>query len=298
MMSRDFRDFRKGLFLNCNGKRGRVELRWNCAWKSTMCVRSPFFDDGDVLERFAPTTLTLRKQDVIHHSSPLSSASWAELLFTLTTTAACILPCTGHHTIHTDKLVDHYSLTKSPRDKNAPSYLQSLCEIHNIPQPALSQLHSSPQTQSLHLLSSLFNFLLRMIPVIICNRPWSSPHSLYFPCSRSPYSQSCKIPALAFSHLQHVSSYMWFLWLLKMCCEKVSSVFVSLDVLLFLHLPLLLPLDQLDQLGKENRLANLHSQKSRNVSLSRKTAGLHYDTFQQPYHVGAFNIVHCMGCLN
>lgn len=240
--------------------------------------------------RFVPTTLTLHKQDVIHHSSPLSSASWAELLFTLTTTAACILPWTGHHTIHKDKLVDYYSLTKSPRDKKAPSYLQSHRKIHNIPQPALSQLHSFIH-QSLHLLSSLFNFLLRMIPVIICNRPWSSLHSLYFPCSRSPYSQSCRIPALAFSHLQHVSSYMSFLWLLKCAVKRYRLSLFLLTSFCFCICLYRCLLTSSSSSWERTTGSQTFTRKSRNVSLSRKAAGLHYDTFQQPYNVGAFNIV-------
>lgn len=266
MMSRDFRDFRKGLFLNCNGKRGRVEQWWNCARKSTMCVRSPFFDDGDVLKRFAPTTLTLHKQDVIHHSSPLSSASWAELLFTLTTTAACILPWTGHRTIPTDKLIDYYSLKK-----------------------ILMGIRTHHRTCSHFVKFTTYRSFIHLLKRKACT---CFLHSSIFCCGWFQSSTAtdpevhcihCILPVQEV----HIVNHAGFLHLLlaicnvchriyvvfmiaKMCCEKVSSVFVSLDVLLFLHLPLPLPLDQLQlPLGKENRLANLHSQISKRFPVEK-----------------------------
>lgn len=55
-------------------------------------VRSQVFDDGDVLERFAPTTLTLHKQDVIYHSPPLPPAFSPELAITLFTQTNSLLP--------------------------------------------------------------------------------------------------------------------------------------------------------------------------------------------------------------
>lgn len=42
-----------------------------------------------------------------------SHTSQAGCYLPLTTTAACILPWTGHHTIHTDKFIASCSLTKS-----------------------------------------------------------------------------------------------------------------------------------------------------------------------------------------